>query len=159
MRYKGWTLIGRKDSVFYFCESVFNDNNGHHGATGCEIRPVSKVEYEWASDPENVAERYADAWEGDIDSPEFAKWIDSLLWYEDPAWLMFDDSGTCDASDSFDALNIEYECTDCIGCGRIFSRDTDFDEVYNRKALVAILALEDGAVSADYAAKVVFNQE
>lgn len=163
---EGWTLIGRKDGVFYFCDSVFDHSDGHHGATGIEIRPVCKDEYDWASDRENVAERYADVWcemkgidDVDIDDDAFMAWIDNMLWTEDPAWLMFDDSSTCDASDSFDALNIEYECTDCIGCGRIFSRDTDFDEVYNRKALVAILALEDGAVSADYAAKVVFNQE
>ena len=33
----------------------------------------------------------------------------------------------------------------------------DFDEVYNRKALVAALAYEDGAVEYDYAVKMIFG--
>jgi hypothetical protein len=75
---------------------------------------------------------------------------------------MFDGSDNCDASDSFTELGIEHEYTDCSGGGRIFGNfgrndRLTFDEVYNRKALVAIEALEDGAVSADYAARVVFN--
>ena len=170
-RHNGWVLIGRKDGEYYFCDSVFDHGDGFVGATGSIVRPVSEEEYEWASDRENVAERYCDVWmemkgirdyDEDEHEAEFMEWIDQMLQYDDPAWIMFDDSDTCDASKSFEALGIEHECTDCSGGGRIFNnwhRDgrMEFDEVYNVKALVAIEALEDGAVSADYAAKVVFS--
>lgn len=165
-RHNGWVLIGRNGSEYHFCESVFDHGDDFQGATGSIVRPVSAEEYEWASDRENVAERYCMYWmemkgirdyDEDEHEAEFMEWIDQMLQYDDPAWIMFDDSDTCDASESFEALGIEHECTDCIGGGRIFSVGSDYEEVFNRKALVALQALEDGAVSADYAAKVVFG--
>lgn len=154
----GWSLIGCKDGAYYFCDSVFDHGDGHVGATGSIVRPVSAKEWEWATDRENVAEYLCGCYEGDTDSQDFEDWVDSVIQHDGVDSIMFDESDCCDASDSFDDLDIEHECTDCIGCGRIFGRtnEMDFDEVYNRKALVAIMALEDGAVSKDYAAKIVF---
>ncbi len=56
-------------------------------------------------------------------------------------------------------LDEEVEYADCVSCGRIFGRVglDDFDEVYNRKALVAILAYEDGAIDYDYTCRVVYG--
>lgn len=52
------------------------------------------------------------------------------------------------------------ETVDCTGCGRIFGEplaESDFDKVYNHKALTVILAFEDGAVTYDYARHVIFG--
>jgi len=91
--------------------------------------------------------------------------VDDAIRYDGIGHIMFDESNCCEGSDSFDELGIEHECTDCIGGGRIFGRDNykegapfrEFDEVYNRKALVAIQALEDKAVDYRYAARIVFG--
>jgi len=55
------------------------------------------------------------------------------------------------------------EFADCGGCGRIFGHAAHdfkdrFDEVYDRKALVAILAYEDGAVDYEYACKAIYGE-
>jgi hypothetical protein len=76
---------------------------------------------------------------------------------------MFDPSDGCEASAYFDDCGIEHETTNCSGGGRIFGNFGNtgrmvFDEVFDRKALIAIEALEDGAVSADYAGQVVFGR-
>jgi hypothetical protein len=69
----------------------------------------------------------------------------------------------CAGQEYVDALNdigVDAEYADFSGCGRIFGRLglDDFDEVYDRKALVAILAYEDGATNYDYTCRAVYNK-
>lgn len=163
MRKNGFTLIGRIGSEYYFCDSIFQHRDDFCGAIGSIIRPVSQEEYDWANEIENVKDRLYDVYcernsvqDLDTDDPDFTKWVEDVMHYDGVVNVMFDESYCCDASDAFEELGIEHECTDCTGGGRIFSNCPDFDEVFDRKALVAIQALESGAVDADYAAKVVF---
>ena len=184
IRHEGFKCIGRRDGDYYFAQSVFQHRDDFQGATGSVVRPVSADEYEYASDPENVAERYYDCWIGQFGSagsphceeceghphsergcdscnvPSLDAWIALAINSDGIDHLMFDGSDGCDASAAFDEMGIDHESTDCIGGGRCFT-DADrgnWDEVYDRKALVALMALEDGAVDVDYAAAIVFGR-
>lgn len=190
IRHNGFVLIGRRDSEYYFVTSVFDHGDGFQGATGSIVRPVCKDEWDWASDPENVAERLYDYWhelygragrdgcrecEGSPHSDEGCEscGIESLDDFTARAiesdgieHIMFDSSDKDEALAIFADFVEDIVTTDCSGGGRIFGRADwhggdgwqAFDEVYNRKALVAIRALEDGNVSVDYAARIVFGR-
>jgi len=75
-----------------------------------------------------------------------------------------DDPG-CEYAKALNSIGVEAECVDHTGAGRIFgsfdkynpTTPDDFDEIYNIKALVAILAYEDDAVDYNYAAKTIFG--
>ena len=56
-KYEGFVCIGRKGENYYFADSVFEHSDSFRGVTGSVIRPVSKDEWDYASDRENVAER------------------------------------------------------------------------------------------------------
>lgn len=159
MRTNSFKLIGRKDNDYYFVDSVFKHRDGLAGVTGSVVRPVSPDEWEWASDRENVAERLQDGYDGDLDGDDFEDFVDRVIADHGIEYLMFDGSDRDAASEAFDDLGVEHKSTDCSGGGRIFSsiNDMDFDEVYDRKALVAIAAYEDGAVSYDYAVSIIFR--
>lgn len=190
IRHEGFVLIGRRDGDYHFVESVFDHGDGFQGATGSIVRPVCKDEWEWASDPENVAERLHEYWECEYGRnarstcdecegfPDSSKGcetcgIESLddftarvIAHDGIEHLMFDSSDKDAALAIFEGFVEGVVTTDCSGGGRIFGRDSyvegnpfrGFDEVYNRKALVAIQALEDGVVSVDYAARIIFGE-
>lgn len=176
MRHKGCTLIGRNGSDYFFADSVFDHGDGFKGVTGFVVRPVCTKEWEWAEDRENVAERYDDVfnkfWDGKgsgsrckstgrfISAREtaFNAWIDLAIAVDGIDHLMFDGSYVCDASDIFDRLGVEHETTDCSGYGRIFSKDSDYEELYNLSAWVAVRSLEAGHCSAEWAGNTIFGK-
>jgi len=186
MRINGFEPVGRIGDEYYFADSVFQHSD-FAGVTGTSVRPVSAEEYEWASDPENVAERYCYLWEEmhgsngaddceecgghpDSDSgcsscgvPSLDAWVDTAIRIDGIDHLMFDESYCCDASDAFDELGIEHETTDCTGGGRCFGRDSrghssTFDEVFNQEALDAIIDLEDNNGRVNPTAEAVFGR-
>ena len=179
IRHEGFVLVGRKNDEYYFVDSVFDYGDGFHGATGSIVRPVFSEEYEEASDRENVAERYCEHYETTVTCDTECKecegypdrdkgcescgvegldaWIDDLLTYENISDLIFDPSDGCRASDCFNKMGIEHECTDYSGGGRIFDGKMGFDTVYDNAVLNTILDVESGAVSAEDAAKVIFG--
>lgn len=176
MRREGYTLIGRNGDEYHFASSVFDHGDGFKGVTGFVVRPVSPDEYEYASDRENVAERYDEVfneiWDGKgfgsqckstgrfISAREtaFRAWIDSAIAVDGIDHLMFDTSYSCEASDIFDRLNIEHESTDCNSCGRIFDKDSDYEELFNLSAWVAVRSLEAGHCSAEWAGNTIFGK-
>jgi len=164
VRLNGNKLIGRIGDDYYFAESVFQHSADFRGVTGYVVRPVSPQEYAWASDRENVAERLQSCYDGDTDSPAFESWVDDAIAFDGIDSIMFDQSFGCAASDAFEALGIEHECTDCIGCGRIYGRfdggnHIEFDEVYDPAALGAILLMEskEGTLTLEQAGRVIFG--
>lgn len=181
-RRKGFVLIGRVDGNYYFADSVFeHEHDGFRGVTGSVVRPVFADEYEWASDPENVAERYQDIWgytfesaadtccencfgEPDPDTgcdecniPSLDRWVSDIIRFDGIENAMFDPSYVCDASPVFERLGIKHECTDCSGGGRIFTNGVDFDRLHNPDAYAAILKYEEGSLSFDNAARGIFS--
>ena len=160
--------------------------NGLAGATGTVCIPISDDQADELLDPNNMTERYGDYWEEyygskvQEDCPNCKGCIDDEGCEECdyPSLRSFcSDIAQCDGIDSMidfpgqeyvDALTAigqDAEYADCSGCGRIFgncgrsgSMSPDyFEEVYDRKALIALLAYEDKAVSYEYAARAVFG--
>ena len=186
-RVEGFKLIGRIGDAYYFAQSVFEHSDGFKGVTGCVVRPVSPEEFEWASDRENVAERLQDVYEVCVVNEgkwhnrdnanavslkdwsgrfvcrrtrDFEDFIDDSIRFDGIENIMYDESYCCDASDAFDELDIEHECTDCVGCGRCFDERImdDFDEIYDHGAYIAIRCLEAGMDCADDTAFIVFGR-
>ena len=181
MRYSGFVCVGRSGDEYYFVESIFDHGDGFQGCTGCVVRPVSKEEYDWASHTDNVMEWVGDVWEelykhkacddcekccGFLDEeegcencgvPSLRDFAEKCIDEEGIENLMFDPSNCCEAEEAFAEMGVECECTDCVGCGRIFTRGMDFDEVFDRAALEAINDFEGHKCSMDYAVSTIFN--
>lgn len=182
-RSEGAVLIARKSDEFWFVNSIFRHDNDLSGCTGMCVYPVSEKQAEYLLEPDQVEERYCDYWneqakdhiQDDCDKcssgpdedgcehcgyPSLSSLCADVVHY-DGIEAMID----CVSQEYVDAMNEhgdlddEAEYADCVGCGRIFGRQglDDFDEVYNRKALVAILAYEDGTVDYDYTCRVVYG--
>jgi hypothetical protein len=183
MRTKGAVLIARKGDEFWFVDSVFQHDNDLAGCTGTIVYPVSAKHADHLLESDQVEERYCDYWneqaedhiQDDCDKCSGGPDEDGcedcgyqslrdlcadVVQY-DGIEAMIDYAGDeyVDAMNEHGDLDDEAEYADCVGWGRIFGRQglNDFDEVYNRKALVAILAYEDGAVDYDYTCRVVYG--
>jgi len=187
VRTNGAVLVGRKDSEYWFIDSVFRHGSDFYGCTGMTVYPVSVKQTEYDLDPENMADSYCEHWmeryKDSIKSgcrncrcgvdedgcencgyPSLLSFCAEVVQY-DGYDAVYDYPGG-DYKDALEDLLVSDDDPDCVetvssaGCGRIFGRTglDDFDEVYNRKALVACLAYEDGAVDYDYARRVIFGE-
>jgi hypothetical protein len=179
-RTEGAVLIGRKGQEYWFIDSVFRHRADFFGCTGSTVYPVSKEDAENAMSPDNLAERCCDYW-AEITKDSVMKDCDNCrcgpdedgcehCGYEslsdfcdkvaqkDGYHAMFEFPGHAYQEAMEEKLG-PLEFADYSGGGRIFGRDgwDDFDEVYNRKALVACQAYEAGAVNYDYACRVIFG--
>ncbi len=186
-RTNGAVLVARKDSEYYFIDSVFKHDDGLAGCTGSVVYPLTEGMVDDMLSTDSLVERYGDYWEethknsvdenceacdGHLDDdgcsdcgyPSVENYCNSIGNCEGVD-AVIEDMG----SEYTEALNLvcdsEVDYADCIGCGRIFGRyGSDkpmtpgyFHGVYNMKALVACLAYEAGAVDYDYAVKVIFG--
>jgi hypothetical protein len=180
-RTEGAVLIGRRDSEFWFIDSVFKHGDDLSGVSGTICHPVSEEYAEELLSQDNLEERFGDCWndqfenavqddclrcegypneEGceDCNYPSVSAWCAQIGQY-DGIDAVIDYAGD-EYTEALVAIGEDAEYADTSGCGRIFgSADlTGWDEIYNRKALVAALAYEDGAVSYDYAVRVIFGK-
>lgn len=181
-------LVARKDSEYYFVDSIFKHRDDFFGCTGMNVYPITEEMMEDLLSIDNLVERFGDYWEerfeGDVDPDceDCDGWIDEEgckscgypsvesfcndIANHDGSDAVIDNAGykCAEALDAVCEAKIEY--ADCTGCGRIFGNfgsdkpmsPDDFDEVYNMKALVACLAYEDGAVGYDYAVKAILGK-
>lgn len=185
MRFEGFKLIARKGNDYYFAQSVFKHDT-FQGVTGCVVRPVSKGEYAWASDPENVAERYQEVFEESfpIDTccncrknpengcahcniPSFDDWVSDLIKFDGIDHLMFDNSYKDEALSVFEELCLDAVTTDCVSAGRIFNETgtiwtwsgyNDFDHIYDIDAFYAIVGVEICSGDVEKAAAYIFKE-
>ncbi len=180
VRTEGAVLVGRRDGEYWFVDSVFKHADGFAGCTGMVVIPVSKEQVEDMLSADYLESLYGDVWheisresvKDDCDNCTIGPDEDGC---EDCGYRSL--SAYCSDIAQYDGLDAvtdypgheyedalrdvsgEFETVDCSSCGRIFG-DTaldDFDEVFNRKALIACLAYEDGAVSYDYARRIIFR--
>jgi hypothetical protein len=181
IRAKCDVLVGRIGDSYYFIDSVFKYNDGFSGCTGQAVDSVSagyaklllSADYsedyclEWWEDKfGKVADLDCSFCRGHarLDGCEYCDYPSLTAW----AAKVVDEDGISafiDNNDGNDGALVavlnditgDTIHTNCSSCGRIFSQIAleDFDEVYNRKALVACLAFEDGAVEYDYAVEVI----
>ena len=179
VRTEGAVLVARRDGEYYFVTSVF-DHGDLSGCTGMSCWPVTEEMMDDMLSIESLIERFGDYWEEKYEGDAVCEACDGHIdedGCEDCSYpslcsfcakigavygsdAVIDDPGG-DFAEALDAVcddKIEY--ADCTGCGRIFGSNglDDFDEVYNRKALVACLAYEDGAVDYNYAVRIIFGK-
>lgn len=170
MRTEGFKCIGRNRDGYVFVQSVFEYGNELRGVTGCIVRPVTEGEYNWASEPENIQERLGDLYDvqyngafydSDIEHEarerDLARFCADVVSQDGIESIMWDPSYTCEASAEFERLNIEHEATDCVGCGRIFNKDTILDECFNPQAVKAIRDYEGGHITYELACQRIFG--
>ncbi len=186
LRTEGVVLVARKDSEFWFIDSVFEHSDGLSGCTGVICYPVSDGHMDDLLEIESVEERYEGYWGelykgqaleecaecngslqeegcGECDYLSLRSLCQDII-DTDGVDAMVDDPGE-EYSDAIKKVGEDAEYADTSGCGRIFSSygndepmsPDNFDEVYNRKALVACLAFEDGAINYAHAARVIFG--
>jgi hypothetical protein len=180
MRTEGVVLIGRRDSEFWFIDSVFKHDDDFAGVTGTVCNPVSEEYAEELLSPDNLEERFGEFWgekfedaaqedcpdcrgypqtEGceECNYPSVKAWCADIAQYGGIDAVI--DYAGDEYTEALVAVGEDAEYADCSGCGRIFGIDlTGWDDIYNRKALVAALAYEANAVSYDYACRVIFGK-
>jgi len=128
-------VVGRIDDVYYFCEDLF-DHGSFKGATGEEIAAIPKREYDDRMSDENVMDCYEDAWRKTVSSGRtklgLVEWVQDIVCYEGEE-VMFD---PCDYEAEMQIRAItgfdedDYPVLECVGCGRIFSDEMTWDEIY-----------------------------
>ena len=157
IRVNGAKCIGRDGNVFHFVDSIFDHGNGFAGCTGFSVRAVSAEEFD-ALGRDDVVELLEDAGMHDGKScAEFNQLVDDSIRYDGIGHLFFDESYCCEAESFFDAWGVDYECSDCIGGGRMFSEDSDYEEIVNWEAYLACKWFEGGKVSFDFAARAIYG--
>jgi len=155
-------LIGRRDNDFYFLDDIFHHEDGFKGATGSVVVPVNKTYYDYATSYDGILERYMDAMGED-------EWLDTLGYQredfededemisaiEDGIWQTYLNGGL----EPFEQVSYEleeqmrelpefsdsdeYPLFETIGGGRIFDKDTKFDEIYDQELYNKIREVEE----------------
>lgn len=158
------TLVGRIGDEFYFLDSIFIHNDGFKGATGTNVMPVSKSYYEYATSEDGILERYMDAMGEDewistlgLNREDFEDEDDLIKEIEDGIYQLysvgqlnpFEEVGS-DMEEQMRALpqfssSEEYPVFEIIGGGRIFGKETKFDEIYNQELFDKIKEIEEFA--------------
>ncbi len=185
-RTEGVKLIGKRDGEFWFVDSVFDHGDDLAGVTGTVCYPVSEKYADELLSADNMAERFGDyhheryspdardncedcngeAQDEGCEAcgyPSLAEFCAEVAQYDGiDSVIDYPGDEFCDA---LNAIGEDAEYADTSGCGRIFGgcggsgpmSPDDFDKIYDRKALIAVLAYEAGAVSYEYAVKIIFG--
>ena len=174
-------LVGRMGNEYWFIDSVFRHHNDFYGCTGTTVYPISIDQADYDTDLDNMGDRYSDYWaerykdsiKDDCDNcssgidedgcehcgyPSLTAFCAEIAQYEGYD-AVYNHPGPAYEKALTDLLD-DVETVDCSSCGRIFSHLDldDFDDIYNHKALLACMAYENGAISYDYACRVIFGE-
>jgi len=180
----GLVLIACRGGEYYFAATVYRDEDGCRGYV---VRPVTQVMLDDMLLTDSLTERFGGYWEEEHKDDVCSEceacdgWLDEdgcedcgypscesfceEIGEREGLDAVVDDPG-CEYAKALNAVcDDEIVCVDRTGFGRIFgsfdkdmpTTPDDFDEVYNMKALVAILAYEDDAVDYNYATKTIFG--
>lgn len=120
---------------------------GFKGATATVLRPVSKDEYDERTSPDGLMDYLGDHWKeavaADATTMGQTEWV-QYVFDTDGDDSLFDQSGS-NLWGQLRAIGLDeelYPLFECTGGGRSFSRDQEFDEVYDAELLVKIRAIE-----------------
>lgn len=144
-------LVGRIDCYYYFCDYLFNHKDGFKGATATVLRPVSREDYEQRTDPydSDTLEYFEECWKGAVQAGTTTEgletWVKEVL-AVDGDEAVFDFSGYDYWDDLRDAVpeltEEDYPVFECVGGGRSFRPDMQWDEIYNEELWERIKAIE-----------------
>lgn len=144
-------LIGKKDGLYCVCDYVFDDGE-FRGAVGSTFQPIDKDGYETMhnSSSEEVKDRFHDLWAGaakdgrtEESLEEFCENIlacdgDDALWdlsYSNYAWDLIRDAIP-------ELTEDEYPVFECVGGGRCFDPNMQWDELYDAETWALICKYE-----------------
>jgi hypothetical protein len=187
IRESGAVLVGRVGDCYYFVDSVFRHGGkfaSYAGCTGMSMYAVSKEHARESLSLDCIEERFEYSWEEYAEDRLIDECMECdghvslggcrLCGYQslreycrgirtDARRFNYSPIFDCPEKPYIDALRghvDDLETADISSCGRIFSEMelSDFDEVFNHKALVTCLAYEAGAVSTEYATRIIYNK-
>jgi len=143
-------LVGRIGDTYYVCDCIFRYGNIFHGATATVLCPVSRENYEYSQETDQLKERFEDLWRTAV----IDGGTDQSL--EDYAQEIFDvdgDEALWDFSghEYWDMIRQavpelakeDYPVFDCVRSGRSFSYNMEWDEIYDRELWKCIQEVEE----------------
>lgn len=150
--------VGIKNGEIYFIEYFFNHGENFKGATGYSMRPLTEGEIDAGNMEENYIEYYREIWKEAVRADQTedgledfaenaAHWDEGLYPGDDPSFRD-EAEGIIAALPEVDRDEIRNYCGDyqtwqCSSCGRIFSKDLDFDYVFDVELLDKIREIEN----------------
>lgn len=139
-------LVARRDGEYLFCDYIFEDGD-FKGATGTCLRPVSREEYDERTSEDGLVDYLGDLWQdavasGNTDKGK-AEWC-QYVYDCDGDEALYDFSGG-NLWDQLRAIGLgedEFPVIECVGGGRCFGVNDNYDEIYNAALLAQIRAIE-----------------
>lgn len=132
-------LVGRIGNDYYFLDYTFADGD-FKGATGTVLTPISKSEYEDRTDPESETcqDWFREIWkmavEDDKTEEGLTEWVENVINIDgDEAVFDFSGYNLWDQLREIGLSEDDYPVFECIGCGRCFDVDMEFDEIYDKE--------------------------
>lgn len=144
-------LVGRIGDDYYICDTLFEHADNFKGATATVLCPVSRSVYEKRIDPSDsdTIEYFKDGWRGAVQAgmttDGLEEWVEMILDIDGDE-AVFDFGGY----DYWELLREtipelteeDYPVFECIGGGRSFSPDMEWNEIYNKELWQQIKAIE-----------------
>lgn len=144
-------LVGRIDNAYYFCDTLFEHADDFKGATATVLCPVTRRFYEDRTNPEDfdTQDWFEETWQGAVASGNTKEGLEDFTAQclrDNGDEAVFDFSGY----NYWDLLREaipelteeDYPVFECIGGGRSFSPDMNWDEIYDEEMWQQIKAIE-----------------
>jgi len=147
-------LVGTKDNEFYFMNYVFKDGQ-FQGVTGAILVPISQEEYKERTTNPGLAEWLKEAWKYRFENDQTTLGLEE--WAEE-VYSIDGDDAVFDLSYSNtdfwqqirevepDLTEEDFPLFECIGGGRCFSKNMEFEKVYNPELIELINKYEEEEV-------------
>lgn len=139
-------LVGKIDDTFYFLDYTFIHSDTFKGATGSELRPVSKEEYEERMSIESLTDSYAEIWRQEVQNENTTEGLDEWIEGQNLGEENVFDLSYFELWEQIRALGFseeEYPVIECVGGGRCFSKNMKFDEVFAPELIEIINQFEE----------------
>lgn len=148
-------LVGEKNNEFYFLDYVFDEGNNFKGAKGTILVPISQEEYKERTTTPGLAEWLKEAWKYRFENDQTALGLEE--WAEE-VYSIDGDDAVFDLSYSNtdfwqqirevepDLTEEDFPLFECIGGGRCFSKNMEFEKVYNPELIELINKYEEEEV-------------
>jgi len=151
MKTKIGKLVGRIDDSYYICDTLFGHAIGFTGTIATVLCPVAREDYENRTNPHNpdTIDYFKDCWRMAVQTETIT---DSLEAYVEMVLDVDGDEAVFDFSgyDYWELLREavpeltedDYPVFECIGGGRSFCPDMEWDEIYDKELWEQIKRIE-----------------
>lgn len=127
-------LIGRIGEKYYFLDDIFQYDDNFKGATGSVLIPLTEEECqeinEQANDDSELTDFWKQAVEADRTTDSLEDWCEQVR-DEQGEDAGLDPSYRAKYMQILQKIKPDTYTTDCVGGGRCFDIDMEWDEIYN----------------------------